>query len=192
MRRHIPNALTLARVALIPALVAAFYLPFPAGNWAAFGIFAAASITDYFDGVLARRWNAYSDFGKFLDPVADKLLVAAALFMLAAFDRLTAPSLIAAIVIVCREILVSGMREVLAGRGAKGLPVTFLAKWKTTVQMVALALLLIGPAAPFRLPAQAAGEIALWIAALLTAATGWTYLSSGMAQLREKPPGGAA
>ncbi len=187
MIASLPNILTVARVVLIPVLVAVFYLPAPAAQWAALAVFAAASITDWFDGWLARRWNQLSDFGRVLDPIADKLLVAAALMMLAAFDRLSWASLVAAIVILCRELAISGLREFLAAKGAASLPVTMLAKWKTTVQMVAIALLLLGPAAPWRIPAQAIGEGALWLAALLTVITGWGYVRQGAAML-----GGAA
>ena len=178
MRQTLPNALTIARIAAVPVLIAVFYLPAPAAQWAAFAVFAAASITDWLDGYLARRWNQGSDFGKVLDPIADKLLVAAALFMLAAFDRLSVPSIVAAIAILGREILVSGLREFLAGRAT--LPVTLLAKWKTAVQMIAIALLLLGTAAPWGIPAQAIGEAALWLAALLTLVTGWDYLRKGL------------
>jgi cardiolipin synthase len=171
-----PNALTIARVGAIPLLVAAFYLPGSAANWTALALFVLASLTDWLDGWLARRHDAQSDFGRFLDPIADKLLIAAALFMLAAFDRLSTPSLIAALVILSREILVSGLREFLAAREALGLPVTALAKWKTTVQMVAIGFLLAGHAGPSAVPAQEIGEVGLWVAAVLTVITGWGYV----------------
>lgn len=192
---NLPNALTVARIAAVPVLIAAFYLPAPAAHWVAMAVFVAASVTDWVDGWLARRWEQQSDFGKVLDPIADKLLVAAALFMLAAFDRLSIPSIVAAIAILGREILVSGLREFLAGRAS--LPVTTLAKWKTAVQMAAIAVLLVGPAAPWGLPLQRIGEIGLWIAALLTLITGWDYLRRGLELMREpaaraKPGAGAA
>jgi len=179
-----------ARIAAVPLLIAVFYLPAPAAAWAAMAVFVAASVTDWFDGWLARRWEQQSDFGKVLDPIADKLLVAAALFMLAAFDRLSIPSIVAAIAILGREILVSGLREFLAGRA--NLPVTMLAKWKTAVQMAALAVLLVAPAAPWGLPWQRIGEIGLWIAAVLTLVTGWGYLRQGLDFMRAKPDAGTA
>jgi cardiolipin synthase len=187
---NLPNVLTIARIVAVPLLIAVFYLPAPAAHWAAMGVFVAASITDLLDGWLARRWEQQSDFGKVLDPIADKLLVAAALFMLAAFDRLSIPSIVAAIAILGREILVSGLREFLAGRAS--LPVTALAKWKTAVQMTAIGFLLVGPAAPSGVPAQLIGEIGLWLAALLTLVTGWDYVRRGLEVLRAKPGAGAA
>jgi cardiolipin synthase (CMP-forming) len=190
MAANIPNALTVARIFAVPLLIAVFYLPAPAANWAAMAVFVTASVTDWFDGWLARRWEQQSDFGKVLDPIADKLLVAAALFMLAAFDRLSIPSIIASIAILGREILVSGLREFLAGRAT--LPVTALAKWKTAVQMIAIAVLLVAPAAPWGLPLQRIGEIGLWLAAVLTLVTGWDYLRRGLELMRAKPDAGPA
>ena len=190
MTANLPNTLTVARIFAVPLLIAAFYLPGPAAAWTAMAVFVAASVTDWVDGWLARRWQQQSDFGKVLDPIADKLLVAAALFMLAAFDRLSVPSVVAAIAILGREILVSGLREFLAGRAS--LPVTMLAKWKTAVQMAAIAVLLMTPAAPAGVPLQRIGEIALWIAAVLTLVTGWDYLKRGLELMRAKPGAGAA
>jgi cardiolipin synthase (CMP-forming) len=190
MATNLPNALTVARIFAVPLLIAVFYLPAPAAHWAAMAVFAVASVTDWVDGYLARRWEQQSDFGKVLDPIADKLLVAAALFMLAAFDRLSVASLVAAIAILGREILVSGLREFLAGRAS--LPVTQLAKWKTAVQMIAISVLLVAPALPGAWRAQLIGEIALWIAAAMTLITGWDYLRRGLEFMRAKPGAGAA
>jgi cardiolipin synthase len=188
MLDHLPNLLTLARIAAVPLLVAAFYLPGAAAHWVALALFVAASITDYFDGWLARRRAVMSDFGKVLDPIADKLLVAATLFMLAAFDRLSTAALVAAILILSREILVSGLREFLAGRGDAGLPVNLLAKWKTTLQMVAIGFLLVGRAAPWRVPAQEIGETLLGLAALVTLVTGWGYVRRGLGLMDAAAP----
>ena len=190
MAANIPNALTVARIVAVPLLIAVLYLPAPAAAWAAMVVFVAASVTDWFDGWLARRWEQQSDFGKVLDPIADKLLVAAALFMLAAFDRLSITSIVASIAILGREILVSGLREFLAGRAS--LPVTQLAKWKTAVQMIAISVLLVAPALPANLRAQLIGEIALWIATVMTLITGWDYLRRGLEFMRAKPGPGAA
>ncbi len=180
MNANLPNLLTLGRVAALPLLIAAFYLPGDAADWTALAVFVVAAATDYLDGWVARRRNQASDLGRVLDPIADKLLVAAALFMLAAFGRLSPPSIVAAIVILCREILVSGLREFLAGRAADALPVTGPAKWKTGVQMTAIGFLLVGEAAPPPVPAQAIGEAGLWLAAVLTAVTGWAYVRRGL------------
>ncbi len=172
-----PNLLTLGRVALVPFFVAAFWLPEPAGTWAAFALFALAGATDWLDGRLARRRGTVSDFGRFLDPVADKILVAAALVMLAASDRLSDAGLVAAVVILVRELAVSGLREFLAG--AAVVPVSPLAKWKTAAQFAAIAVLLLAGAFADG-PLPAAGEALLWLAALLAVATGAAYLRAGL------------
>ena len=172
----LPNFLTLSRILVIPLLVAAFFLPAPISNWTAFGLFVAASLTDYLDGWLARRLGQTSPFGRILDPVADKLLVAAAIVMLIWADR--APVL-PALIILCREILVSGLREFLAELKV-GLPVTQLAKWKTAAQMIALCLLLVGLDTPLAsavpISPMDIGTALLWVAAGLTALTGYDYL----------------
>jgi len=184
MLTSLPNLLTLSRIVVIPLVVAAFYADGAWARWAACGLFVAAAVTDWFDGWLARQWNQVSAFGRFLDPIADKLLVAAVLFMLVAFDRVTPPSLLPALVILLREILVSGLREFLA-EVRVGMPLTRLAKWKTAFQMLALPLLLVGEAGPAAWPVQQVGEIALWVAAALTMITGWDYLRAGLRHLKE-------
>jgi cardiolipin synthase len=171
-----PNLLTGARVLAVPAMVAAFYLPGAFGKWVTCAIFTAAAVTDYFDGYLARSWSMQSPFGRMLDPIADKLLVGAAILMLVHFDR--APTL-PALIILCREILVSGLREFLA-EAQVGLPVSRLAKWKTGVQMVAIAFLIVGTAAPEWLHADDIGSYGLWFAAGLTLVTGFDYLMVGL------------
>jgi cardiolipin synthase len=170
--RNLPNILTLSRIGAIPILVGAFYIGAPAGNWIAFGIFTLATLTDFVDGYLARAQGTTSAFGQALDPIADKLLVAAALLMLTAFER--AP-VIAVILILSRELLIAGLRQWLAER-ASGLPVSRLAKWKTTSQMLAIALLLIGTSGPSGVPVVPLGEAFLWLAVLLTWITAFGYL----------------
>jgi len=147
-------------------------------------VFSAAAITDYFDGMLARSRRQQSDLGRMLDPIADKLLVGAALMMLVGQGRLSALGLYPAIVIMLREILVSGLREYLAGIRV-GLPVTKLAKWKTGFQMGALGTLLAGNTSAALLhigflPVSLIGETMLWVAAALTLVTGWDYLIAGL------------
>jgi CDP-diacylglycerol--glycerol-3-phosphate 3-phosphatidyltransferase len=181
MISSIPNLLTLSRILVIPALIGSFFLDEPLANWLALGLFVAAGITDFFDGYVARAMGVQSKLGQFLDPVADKLLVASALFMLAAKGPLTGVHLIAGVVILCREMLVSGLREVLAEIKV-GLPVSRLAKWKTTVQIVAIAFLLAGDAAS-RVHAVEVGTVLLWIAAVLTLYTGYDYLRAGLRHL---------
>jgi cardiolipin synthase len=171
-----PNLLTAARILAIPAMIGAFYIPGDFGKWATCAIFTVAAITDYFDGYLARSLSMQSRLGRMLDPIADKLLVGAAILMLVHFDR---SPILPALVILCREILVSGLREFLA-EVRVGLPVSRLAKWKTSVQMAAIAFLLAGSAAPWWLFAEQVGWYGLWLAAGLTLFTGLDYLVVGL------------
>ncbi len=195
----LPNLLTLSRIAAIPVLVALVAVHSPGGNVAGMLVFALAGITDYLDGRIARNRQMLSDLGRMLDPIADKLLVGATLMVLAGQDRLPYHGLYPAIVILCREILVSGLREYLAGLSV-GLPVTRLAKWKTGLQMAALGTLLAGDdgAAVLHLgflPVGLIGTAMLWAAALLTLITGWDYLRAGLDHMRPKrhpAPGSSA
>jgi cardiolipin synthase (CMP-forming) len=183
----LPNLLTLSRILAIPLVVASFYVPGDYARWFACALFSAAGITDWLDGHMARRWEQQSELGRFLDPIADKLLVAATLFMLVAKDRFSTEwSLLPALVILCREILVSGLREYLAGLRV-GMPVSRLAKWKTAIQMVAIGVLIVGDAGPAFLPVTAIGELLLWVAALLTLMTGYDYLRAGLAHMTGAP-----
>ena len=177
MITSVPNLLTLSRIAVIPLIVALFFVEGGAARWGCVLLFSAAAITDYFDGWLARRWGETSNFGRFLDPIADKLLVVTTIVLLIAFDRMTLLTVIPAVIIVCREIVVSGLREFLAALRA-GLPVSVLAKWKTAIQMVALGILIAGDAGPAILPVQLIGEVGLWIAGMLTIVTGYDYLKA--------------
>jgi CDP-diacylglycerol---glycerol-3-phosphate 3-phosphatidyltransferase len=183
MPTDLPNLLTFSRIAAIPLLVLLVALRHPATDLAACILFSAAAITDYYDGKLARSRRQQSNLGRMLDPIADKLLVGAALMMMVGVNRLSAVSLYPAIVIMLREILVSGLREYLAGIRI-GLPVTPLAKWKTGFQMGALGTLLAGDSTAHLLhigflPVSLIGEAMLWIAAGLTLWTGWDYLTAG-------------
>ena len=181
MLAYLPNALTGLRIGLIPVLTALFFIEAAWAPWAACAAFVIAAATDWFDGYFARRLDQESAFGKLLDPIADKMLVAATLFLLVAFERLEGWSILPGLVILLREFLVSGMREYLAGLHAAGaLPVSGLAKWKTAVQMLALALLIVGHAAPAGLPVHEIGLVAVWLAALLTVVTGWDYVAKGV------------
>jgi len=182
---NLPNLLTYARIVAVPALVASFYLKGDFANWMALGIFVFASVTDFLDGYLARMWEQQSSLGRMLDPIADKLLVAAALLMLVANDTLTGWSIWAAIVILCREILVSGLREFLAELQVS-VPVTRLAKWKTAAQMVSIGFLLAGPAGEKILPYTTDMGIGfLWLSALVTLYTGFDYFQAGIGHLFE-------
>jgi cardiolipin synthase len=181
---NLPNLLTISRIGAIPILVATFYLDGPAGNWLGLAILTLAGITDFFDGYVARAWQQQSQLGKFLDPVADKLLVGALLFMLIAFGRIPGLAILPAVVILCREILVSGLREFLADLHVS-VPVSRLAQWKTTLQMIALGFLIVGSAGPDFGPFSTTdiGVAGLWLAALLTLITGYDYLRAGLRQV---------
>ena len=181
-----PNAVTGLRIVMVPVLVGSFFIGGAGGLWLGFAVFAAAALSDFFDGWLARRLDQHSLLGRILDPIADKLLVAAALVMLATDGR--AP-VIAVVAILLREFLISGLREALAGKVA--LPVQPLAKWKTAAQMAAIALLLLAPAvAPWLTEAAGAGlanagEGLLWLAVVLTWASAIGYVRASVRGLRE-------
>ncbi len=184
----LPNLLTYARIALVPVLVGTFFIPGDAANWIALFIFVAASVTDFVDGYLARAWQQQSRLGAMLDPIADKLLVAAALLLLAANETIAGISLFAAVIILSREILVSGLREFLASLQVS-VPVTQLAKWKTALQMMAIAFLLAGPAGDKVLPyTTEIGIVSLWVAALLTLYTGYDYFRAGIGHVIRSDP----
>lgn len=182
MLTTLPNLLTLSRILAMPLVVATFYLPEPLGPWTGCVIFTIAGVTDWLDGKLARAWQQQSEWGRFLDPIADKLLVSGILLMLTATQRISPSAVLPALVILSREILVSGLREHLAGMRVK-VPVTSLAKWKTTIQLVAIGVLLVGDAGPDFLHAKALGEVLLWIAAAFTLVTGYQYLAAGIAHV---------
>lgn len=197
----LPNVLTYCRIAAVPLVVACLYWQgiLQGGLWlrlVALAIFIAAAITDFFDGYFARIWGQQSRLGRMLDPIADKLLVASCLLMLAADETIKGWSLFAAIIILCREILVSGLREYLAELRVS-VPVTQLAKWKTTLQLVAIGFLLGGEAVDHYLPASVldwrwkfgdeplaltttVGLVLLWVSAILTLYTGWDYFRAGL------------
>ncbi len=183
MGDHLPNLLTLARIALVPIFVAAFWLPLPAGRWIALAIFLIAAITDYADGFIARARNAESRLGQMLDPIADKLLVASALMMLVYKDDIRGWVLVPALIILFREIMVSGMREFLASI-AVHVPVLSIAKFKTAIQVAALSLLISAPAVESVFGTlHRIGIIALWLAALLTLYTGFVYVQANLAHM---------
>lgn len=184
MITNLPNLLTLSRILLIPPLVALFFLDAHIWRWVALGIYTAACLTDFFDGYVARSMGQISRVGRFLDPVADKLLVASVIFMLIATDRLAGVAVLPGLVILIREILVSGLREHLAALSV-GLPVSRLAKWKTTIQMFALGFLIVHDASPAWIPSISIGEIGVWIAAILTIITGYDYLRAGLKHLTD-------
>ena len=184
MIKKIPNILTIGRILIVPFFVLAFYLPGFYGDLTACVLFVIASFTDFLDGMLARMMGEESKLGELLDPIADKIIVATALILLVMSGTIRHYEVIAAIIILTREILISGLREFLA-RGQIKLPVTNLAKLKTFLQMLAIALLLTGETGNKILNfqdynAQTIGIILLWLSAFLTLYTGYEYLIKGI------------
>ena len=184
MITSLPNLLTLSRIVIVPVLVALFFVDGPEARWVALGFYAVAAMTDFFDGYIARNWDSFSPLGRFLDPIADKVLVGSVIFMLVAMDRVTGINIIPALVILVREILVSGLREYLADVQVR-VPVSSLAKWKTTIQMFALGFLIVGDASPPFIPSVFIGEVGIWAAAILTLITGYDYFRSGLTHVME-------
>lgn len=177
---NLPNILTYGRIAAVPLVAGLLMWDTNTARWIALGIYVAAAITDFFDGYLARKWQQQSSLGRMLDPIADKVLVAVVLLVLAASPILYGGHLWAAIIILSREVLVSGLREYL-GELQVSVPVTKIAKWKTTVQLVAIGFLIAGPAGDTIIPyLTEIGLGLLWVAAGLTLYTGYDYFRAGI------------
>ena len=187
----LPNILTYGRIVAVPVVVGCMFSQsiLDGGlwlRWVALVIFVGAAISDFLDGYFARAWAQQSSLGRMLDPIADKLLVSSSLLMLAAEETIHGWALLAAVVILCREILVSGLREYLAELRVS-VPVTRLAKWKTTLQLVAVGFLIAGEAGDAVVPVVTKVGIALlWLSALLTLYTGWDYLQAGLHHLTKE------
>lgn len=187
---NLPNILTYARILAVPLIVVCFFLEgrlqsSDFARWLSFAIFVVASLTDFLDGYLARRWKQTSNIGRMLDPIADKLVVSVVLLLLAAEGSIAGWSLWAGVIILCREILVSGLREYLASLEVS-VPVTWLAKWKTAIQLVAIGFLLAGPAGDKIVPyTTEMGHVLLWVSAIVTLYTGWDYFRSGLKHVIE-------
>jgi len=184
MKLKIPNILTIGRIILVPILIFAFYLPGALGDWIPFFIFILASFTDFLDGLLARLYKEESKLGELLDPIADKIIIASALVLLVMEGSIINYEVIAAIIILIREILISGLREYLA-KVRVTMPVTNLAKFKTFIQMFAIAILLTGESGNSLVNfenynAHSIGIVLLWLAAFLTLYTGYDYVKKGI------------
>ena len=182
MKLNIANLLTIARIVVIPIIVICIYLKSPFYGWIAFILFCLASITDYFDGYIARIRNEITNFGTFLDPIADKLLVAAVILILTSKGIIADWETIPALIILLREIAVSGLREYLAGIKVS-VPVSRIAKLKTSIQLIALALLILTESQITLVPIMIIGKVALWVTGILTLYTGFDYLKSGAKHL---------
>lgn len=182
--RVLPNLLTLSRILAVPLLVALLWPAEQGHEWrvgylAAFGLYCLMGITDYFDGYLARAQGTVSKLGIFLDPIADKIMIGAVILMLCATRDIAGVHIIAGLVILLREIAVSGLREFLAGLQVS-VPVSRLAKWKTAFQLIALGALILGGGVPYLPFVHQVGVLTLWAAAILTLVTGWDYLRVGL------------
>jgi CDP-diacylglycerol--glycerol-3-phosphate 3-phosphatidyltransferase len=181
----LPNLLTLSRILAVPILVFLLWRPAPLDYAITFVLYCVVGLTDYLDGYLARAWGSISRLGQFLDPIADKIMVAAVLVMLISsrkanpLPEIAGLHIIAGLIILLREMIVSGLREYLAGLQVS-VPVSALAKWKTTFQLVALGALILGGAVPNMLWVHDTGIIFLWVAAALTLLTGYNYLRIGL------------
>ena len=185
MKIKIPNILTIGRIIIVPIFVLSFYIPGVVGDLVPFFLFVLASFTDFLDGLLARLYKEESKLGELLDPIADKILVAAALVLLVMNGIIKNYEVIAAIVILTREILISGLREYLAKRKETSVPVSSLSKFKTFIQMLSIAMLLTGETGNKIINfqdynAEIIGIILLWLAAFLTIYTGYDYLRKGI------------
>jgi cardiolipin synthase (CMP-forming) len=183
---NLPNILTYGRILAVPLVAGLLMYGGEAARWWALGIYIVAAITDFFDGYLARKWQQQSALGKMLDPIADKVLVAVVLLVLCGDQILLGGHVWAAIIILSREVLVSGLREFL-GQLRVSVPVTQIAKWKTTVQLVAIGFLIAGPAGETIIPGVVkTGIVGLWIAAALTLYTGYDYFRAGLRHVVEE------
>ena len=188
---QLPNTLTILRILLVPVFAVAFVIPGDTSRLIAFAVFCLAGISDALDGLAARKLRASSELGRMLDPIADKILVAVALMMLVANDMLGGYRLIPALVILSREILVSGLRESLATVDVS-VPVTRVAKAKTLIQMISIGAMILGPIAAKIVPgAMAFAYVLLWTAAGLTVYTGYAYFRAGLAHVRPASNTGA-
>ena len=184
MFNSLANKLTLSRILAIPAILILLVVPQAWAAWLAVVLFALAGLTDWLDGHFARRFGEVSRIGQFLDPIADKLLVAAVILLLVNNGRISGLSVLPAVIILLREVAVSGLREFLAGLRVS-VPVSLLAKWKTAIQLVALGFLIVGKKAPDALPAEAIGDLLLWVAGGLTIITGYDYWRASLKHFKE-------
>jgi len=176
---NLSNILTISRIIVIPIILLLIYMQSPLSGWIAFILFCIAGITDYFDGYFARIRKEISNLGTFLDPIADKLLVASVILILTSKGIIDGWETIPALIILLREIAVSGLREYLAGIKVS-VPVSSIAKLKTSLQLIALGILILSEGGIEIVPILLFGKLALWIAALLTLYTGYDYLKSGL------------
>jgi CDP-diacylglycerol--glycerol-3-phosphate 3-phosphatidyltransferase len=177
--QNLPNILTIVRLLLLPVIFILFLMGGELASWICLAMYITGAATDWLDGYIARKMNVVSPFGIFLDPIADKIFVSVLLLLLVGFDRLPGIWMAVPAIILMREFLVAGMREYLGPKGIK-MPVTKLAKWKTASQMLAIAVLIVGPYIPYGLTS---GRTLMLVAMVLTVVTGWKYLREGFRQV---------
>ena len=180
---NLANILTLTRLALLPLMIALFFMPWEWAAWTCLAFYIIGALTDWLDGWVARKYNQISEFGTFLDPISDKIFVVTILLMLVAVGRIEHIWVMNVVIIIVREFLVSGIREYLGPKGIK-VPVTPLAKWKTAMQMLATAILIVGP---YIWAGQTIGQLVLTGASALTVITGWEYLKIGLNHIKINP-----
>jgi len=183
MLQSLANKLTLSRILVIPVILLLLAIPHAWAAWMALVFYAVAGVTDWLDGYMARRENQVTMLGQFLDPIADKLLVSAVILLLVYNKQIDGLTVFPAVIILLREVAVSGLREFLAGVRVS-VPVSHLAKWKTTIQLIALGFLIVGRYAPESIPSTFIGDLGLWIAGVLTVFTAWDYWRASERHLR--------
>ncbi len=174
MLSSLANRLTVSRIVVIPIILVLLFVPYAWAAWLAVVLFTAAGVTDWLDGYMARRDNEVTKIGQFLDPIADKLLVAAVILVLVSTGQIDGMTVFPALIILMREVAVSGLREFLAEIRVS-VPVSRLAKWKTAIQMVALGFLIVGKYGPEAVDATLIGDLGLWVAGVFTVVTAWDY-----------------
>ncbi len=184
MIKSFANKLTMSRIAVIPVILLLLIIPHAWAAWLALVLFGAAGVTDWLDGYVARRENQVSIIGQFLDPIADKLLIAAVILLLVYNKQIDGMTVLPAVIILLREVAVSGLREFLAGVRVS-VPVSKVAKWKTFVQIVALGFLIVGKYGPDAIPATFIGDVGLWIAGIITVFTAWDYWRASEKHFRD-------
>jgi len=184
MFNSVANKLTVSRIIVIPVILLLLAIPHAWAAWVALVLFVAAGFTDLLDGYMARRDNQVSMIGQFLDPIADKLLISAVILLLVYNGQIGGISIFPAVIILLREVAVSGLREFLAGVRV-GVPVSQLAKWKTFIQIVALSFLIVGHYAPDSIPATTIGDLGMWIAGVITLFTAWDYWRASLKHFKD-------
>lgn len=180
IKQSIPNLITMSRILVIPIVMGLFYIEQPWVMWAILALYVYASLTDFLDGYLARKWKVVSDLGRFLDPIADKLLVTALFVLLVANGQISEFNVVAVVLILLREVFVSGLREFMGPKKVV-IHVTKLAKWKTTMQMVATCFLIVSSCCAV---ISLIGVVLLWVAAALTVITGYSYFKGAVKHMK--------